>query len=142
MADHQLTGTDPTGGGPQGDDAGAGRTIIALAADMIFASKIRGAAHAVGAEVVLARNPAHVVDLIATAPEGHRITAIIDLDTRALHIDKTITEMRHANNDVRIIAYVSHVNTDAIHEARDAGADKVLARSAFTQQMADILRNA
>src|SRR3954465_9555098 len=94
-------------------------TVIALAADMIFAAKIRGAGDVAGTPVVLARNPAQLVEMVATAPPEQQVTAILDLDTRGLNIDKTITDIRHAREDVRIIAFVSHVNTDAIHEARE-----------------------
>ena len=37
------------------------------------------------------------------------------------------------------IGFVSHVQTDVIDAARQAGVGEVLARSAFTQQLGDIL---
>ena len=37
------------------------------------------------------------------------------------------------------VGYASHVQTDVINAARQAGVGEVLARSAFTQQLADIL---
>jgi hypothetical protein len=37
------------------------------------------------------------------------------------------------------VGYVSHVQTDLIAAARQAGVGEVMARSAFTQQLAEIL---
>ena len=39
----------------------------------------------------------------------------------------------------RRVGYASHVQTDVIDAARQAGVGEVLARSAFTQQLAGIL---
>jgi hypothetical protein len=41
---------------------------------------------------------------------------------------------------VPTVGYASHVQVDVIDAARQAGVGEVLARSAFTQQLADILR--
>ena len=38
------------------------------------------------------------------------------------------------------VGYASHVQTDVINAARQAGVGEVLPRSAFTVQLADILR--
>ena len=40
------------------------------------------------------------------------------------------------------LGYASHVQTDVINAARQAGVGEVLARSAFTQQLGDILDGA
>ena len=39
-----------------------------------------------------------------------------------------------------LLAYVSHTNEAAIREARAAGADKVIARGAFAQQLPELLK--
>jgi len=38
------------------------------------------------------------------------------------------------------VGYASHVQTDVIDAARQAGVGDVMARSAFTQQLAEILQ--
>jgi hypothetical protein len=40
---------------------------------------------------------------------------------------------------IRTLGFVSHVHTALINAARAAGADEVMARSAFAGQLADIL---
>lgn len=123
MADNELTHATP---------------ILALAADMIFGAKIRGAAQTLTVPLTLARNPAHLLELVkAGSPVG---LVIIDLDTRGLDITQTIHTIRTDTPGIRILAYVAHVNTAAIKAAREAGAHKVLARSAFAATLPEILQ--
>jgi DNA-binding NarL/FixJ family response regulator len=128
MAD--WVNTNNRKGGPQGTH------VVALAADMIFASKIQGAARLAGREVTMARN---AESLLRLATETVPSLIIIDLDTRGLDIENTVRAARDAAPDAQVLAYVSHVRTDAISEARGAGADRVLARSGFVAQLPSLL---
>jgi DNA-binding NarL/FixJ family response regulator len=111
--------------------------ILALAADMIFGAKIRGTAQSLHLPLTLARNAKHLVELAAAQPAR---LIIVDLDTRGLDIGGTIAALKTTAPGVRVLAYVSHVNAEAIRRARSAGADQVLARSAFTQQLPMLLQ--
>lgn len=44
-----------------------------------------------------------------------------------------------ALNSIRTLGYVSHVDSDTIERARAAGVDQVLARSAFSDRLGEIL---
>jgi CheY-like chemotaxis protein len=110
-------------------------TVVALPADLIFGARIRATAESVGAHVIIAKNPDDV--LARAADEGTRLI-ILDLDRRALNITDVITRLKAASS-APILAYVSHVREDAIREAKAAGADRVIARGAFANQLADLL---
>jgi DNA-binding NarL/FixJ family response regulator len=112
--------------------------VLALAADMIFTAKIRATGDAVGVPVLMARNAIQLLELAGTSAPR---LILVDLDTRGLDISATIADVKAAAPESRLLGFVSHVNTDAIRQARDAGADQVLARSAFTQQLPDILKS-
>lgn len=112
---------------------GAARRI-ALAADMMFAAKIRGAAQAAGVEVILARSPSDLLERVRSAPGAH---VLLDLETGQLDITETVTALRSAG--ARVVAFVSHVRSDLIAEARAAGAERVLARSAFVRELPVLL---
>lgn len=112
--------------------------IVALAADMIFAAKIRGTADALGIPVRVITAAARLPETVAAAGPA---MVIVDLDTRALDIAATIAAVRSSVPQAEILAYVSHVRTDAIEAARSAGA-RVLARSAFTRTLPEILKRA
>jgi len=106
------------------------KTVVALAADMIFASRIRGAA----GHVVLAKDPA---DLLAKVAELKPDLVVIDMDRRGLAVSDVVSELKQSG--VEVLCYVSHVREDLIAEARAAGADRVMARGAFAQRIRELL---
>ena len=110
--------------------------IIALPADLIFGARIRAAAEAVGASVLIAKNPQ---DLLARLRETDARMVILDLGRRGLAITDTIRQIK-ATSSAPLLAYVSHTQEAAIREADAAGADKVMARGAFARQLAEILK--
>jgi CheY-like chemotaxis protein len=110
--------------------------VIALPADLIFGARIRAAAESVGANIVLAKNPD---DVVSKATEQGTRLIILDLDRRGLNIADVITKLK-ATSSAPILAYVSHVREDAIREAKQAGADRVIARGAFANQLPDLLK--
>ena len=111
-------------------------TVVALPADLIFGARIRAAAESVGTDILLARNPQ---DLLLKVREREPRLIILDLDRRGLPITDIIKQIKAASA-APILAYVSHVQEDAIREARSAGADKVIARGAFAKQLAEFLK--
>ncbi len=114
-------------------------TIVALVDDLFFLAKIRETAKAVGVTVVTIdarRGPAAVAEAEARA-------IILDLNARSLSAVDWIQALKSdsATRPVRIVAFVSHVQEQLISAARAAGCDSVMARSAFTQQLPELLRS-
>ncbi len=67
---------------------------------------------------------------------------ILDLNHRSI---PALDIVRNLKSDTRtkgvlVLGFVSHVQTDLIAAAREAGCDMVLARSAFSQQLPQLLR--
>jgi CheY-like chemotaxis protein len=112
------------------------RTVAVLAADLIFASRIRAAAEAAGVTARLARTAAEVE--VAAGEAG---LVLLDLDARGLDAPALIRALKAnaALAAVPVVAFVSHVRADAIEAARAAGADRVLARSAFVRVLPELL---
>jgi|SRR5690606_19082036 len=107
--------------------------VVALPADLMFASRIRGVAGAAGIPIELVSSPAALRSRVERDPP-RRI--LIDLDARGWDPIALIRELRAGPAPTtEIIAWVSHVRADAIQAAREAGADRVLARSAFSRQI-------
>jgi DNA-binding NarL/FixJ family response regulator len=109
------------------------RHALAVVTDLMFGSKIKGTADAVGATVVFARNQDV---LIREAPSASVI--LLDLGTRWL-TPEMITELKSVTT-APVIAFAAHTDAESIRAAQAAGADKVLARSAFVVQLPGILR--
>lgn len=112
--------------------------VVAVTADLIFAARIRASAAAAGAEVHLVRAGEDVAGLVAgRAPQ----LVLLDLDARWLDVADLIRQLKAEERtaQARIVAYGSHVREDAIAAAREAGADRVLARSAFVRLLPELL---
>ena len=106
--------------------------------DLLFLSKIQQTAEHVGVAVKSAR-PEDLPDLaLADVPAA----LIIDLNHRS---GRALGVLRTLKSDLKtkkiaVIGFVSHVQTDLIAAAREAGCDLVLARSAFVSQLPSLLQ--
>jgi len=112
--------------------------ILAIVDDLMFTSKIRATAGQLGVPVTFARSRE------AALSEMRRQTpALVILDLNSARTDPlgTVIEMKSdtALAEIPTVGYVSHVRADVIDAARQAGVGEVMARSAFTTQLAEIL---
>jgi DNA-binding NarL/FixJ family response regulator len=124
------------GGGP----APAGPApVIGLAADLLFASRMRAAGQAAGVAVATVGTPEELVRRVRA--ERPRLV-LVDLELRrgdpAAAIAAMVADREERGG--RIVAFASHMNAAALQAGRAAGADRVLARSAFVRELPDLLR--
>jgi PleD family two-component response regulator len=113
--------------------------IVAVVDDLMFTSKIRAAAAQLGVVVTFARS--HDAAL-ASIREDMPALVVLDLNSPRTDPLGIVTSMR-ADAELRAIptvGFVSHVQTELIDAARAAGVNEVLARSAFTQRLPEILQ--
>lgn len=111
--------------------------ILTVVDDLIFLSKIQQTAHQVGVPVE-AVDPSKVVERIT---EFLVHSVILDLNHRsgaAVELARAI-KANPATRHVQVMGFLSHVQTDLAEAARAAGCDFVLARSAFSQQLPQLL---
>jgi PleD family two-component response regulator len=112
--------------------------ILAVLDDLMFTSKIKTAASRIGVAVTFARSAeAALSEMRKAAPS----LVILDLNNARANPLGLVSSMKQdpALSAVPTVGYVSHVQTDVIDAARRAGVGEVLARSAFTERLADIL---
>jgi len=112
--------------------------ILAIVDDLMFTSKIRTTAGQLGIPVRFARSAeAALADMRSGAPS----LVILDLNSSRTDPLGTVAAMKQdaALASVPTVGFVSHVQTELIDAARRAGVDEVLARSAFTARLAEIL---
>jgi DNA-binding NarL/FixJ family response regulator len=102
--------------------------------DLFFQMKLAETAKHLGVEVKVAATPDALQALLTPAPK----LLIVDLNSRSEPI-ATIQRLRADKNGVRVVGFLSHVQTDLAAQARAAGCDEVMPRSAFTQNLATIL---
>ena len=111
--------------------------VVALVDDLFFQMKLAETAKHLGLKVKVAANYEGLAPLLEEAPR----LLIVDLNSRNEPV-KVIERIRAAKNDLRIVGFLSHVQVDLAQQARAAGCDEVLPRSAFTKNLAEILRAA
>jgi len=113
--------------------------ILALVDDLLFGSKISGAARQAGVPLKTARS-------LDAALEAARIATpslvLLDLDAARLSPLALVAAFKAdpVLSQVRLVAFVSHVHADLIGQARAAGVDQVLARSGFVAALPEIVR--
>ena len=114
--------------------------ILVAVDDLLFSSKIRTTGKQVGAELTFARTPAEILEHARTSRPS---MVIFDLNSAKVEPLETIAALKKdpATASIRTIGFVSHVHTELIAAARQAGADDVLARSTFAGNLAEILQS-
>ena len=112
--------------------------ILAVLDDLMFTSKIKTTASQLGVTVTFARSPDAALAEMRKSPPA---LVVFDLNNPRTDPLGIVARMKQdpALASVRTVGYASHVQTDVINAAREAGVDDVMARSAFTQQLAAIL---
>ena len=112
--------------------------VLCVVDDLLFSVKISTAAKSLGVDIYFERVADQVLSRIR---EKHPHLVIFDLNSSKLRPMEAIAEMKAdpALKDIRTLGYASHVQTDTISAARSAGVDQVLARSAFSEKIGEIL---
>src|SRR5688572_21817391 len=112
--------------------------VLCVVDDLLFSVKISTAAKSLGVDIYFERVAENVVPRIR---EKQPQLVIFDLNSAKLRPMQAVAEMKAdpALRGIRTLGYVSHVQTDTINAARDAGIDQVLARSAFAERLREIL---
>lgn len=108
--------------------------VVALMDDLFFQMKLAETAKQLGVEVKVATNCDALMGLMESAPK----LVIVDLNARSQPL-QAIEKVRQNNKDVRVVAFLSHAQTQLAAQAQAAGCTEVLPRSSFTQNLAAIL---
>ncbi len=108
--------------------------VVALMDDLFFQMKLAETAKHLGVEVKVAATGEALQALLEPPPK----LLIVDLNSRSQPI-AAIQRLRADKNAVRVVAFLSHVQTELAAQARAAGCDEVMPRSVFTQNLAAIL---
>jgi len=115
------------------------RRLLAVVDDLFFVVKINDAARRAGMLAEFLKSEDAVVEkALADRPS----VVIIDLNCSSLSPVPLIETLRAEPElkNVSVVAFVSHVQGELKMQAQNAGADMVLARSAFSLNLPQILR--
>ena len=109
--------------------------ILAIMDDLLFQGKLQAAAAQLGVPLTIAANAG---DVPRNGQPWSRV--LIDLNLSGGDALAMVRELRTAHPTVPIVGYGSHVQQDLWRQALEAGCTRVLARSAFAQQLPELLR--
>jgi PleD family two-component response regulator len=115
--------------------------IFVAVDDLMLSSRVSTAAKAVGATIRFTRSPDAVLSAARAATPS---LVILDLNSARVRPLEVVAALRAdpALAAVRTVGFVSHVDTATIEAARQAGVGRVLSRSAFVEQLPDLLAGA
>jgi len=114
------------------------KKIVALLSDLMFTVKIQEAAKRAGVQAVFVKTES---ETLAEARQNPAVI-IVDLNNSALNALEVITKLKsdEVTRNVSLLGYVSHVQADLKQAAEEKGCDVVMPRSAFSHNLAAILK--
>jgi CheY-like chemotaxis protein len=114
------------------------RRIVAAVEDLLFRSKISETADALGVEAAFPRSPKKLLEALGASPPD---LLVLDLNSARFEPLELLRTVKSSDTlrDVRTVGFLSHVQGDLALAAREAGCDRVMARSAFVENLPRVL---
>ncbi len=109
-----------------------------MVSDLFFTVKIGDAAKRAGMQVEFVKEEDEFLEKAQSKPT----LIILDLNFAGAHTVRLISKLKSdpEMKQTSVIAYVSHVQGDLKQKAHESGCDMVMARSAFSQNLPQILK--
>jgi CheY-like chemotaxis protein len=108
-------------------------TLIAAIDDLMFQSKLEAQARSLGYDVTIA----DTTELAGAALDAKPELLVLDLHARAL--DWRAVASTAKERGVPVLAFGRHTEAALLREAREAGCDRVVPRSQFVEEMAELI---
>src|SRR3954453_13629846 len=113
------------------------KRVLGVVEDLLFVVKIQDAAKRSGLEAQFVKSEPDALAAVSEPP----LLIIVDLNANSVDPIDLITRLKAGDRKkVPVIAFVSHVQGELKQRAHDAGADMVMARSAFSTNLSQILK--
>ena len=114
------------------------KRVLAVLDDLFFTVKINEAAKRAGLSVTFVKSQRDALD---QAVAGAALI-ILDLNFAGIQPVELIQKFKAdpSLQKINLVGYVSHVQGELKQEAQEAGCDMVLARSAFSQSLQQIMK--
>ena len=114
------------------------RRVMAAVEDLLFRSKIGETATQLGIEASFPRSPKKLEDALRASPPD---LLILDLNSSRFEPLGLLSSVKseERTKDVKTVGFLSHVQKDLAVAAKEAGCDRVMARSAFTRDLQKVL---
>lgn len=114
--------------------------ILYCAADLIWATKIKGTADALGVACRPVRNLEMLEARLVDTPVRALIVDLESGDTGLGLIQRIKSSADASQRSIKVVVFGPHVAVDRLQAARAAGADSVMARGAFNARLPEVLK--
>jgi DNA-binding NarL/FixJ family response regulator len=113
--------------------------VIAAVDDLFFGAKIAETASRLNVPLLQIRSPEALTEKLRTERPA---LVIFDLNAQSCRPLEAIRQLKADSKlkNTRVLGFYSHVQHDLKRAAVEAGCDRVMARSAFTAELPEILR--
>jgi CheY-like chemotaxis protein len=114
--------------------------IFAFVDDLFFLAKIQEVSRKLNVKVVFVKTEKEITDTIGESEEKPSLI-VVDLNSNSIKPLTIIPKLRSKfKKPTSIVGFVSHLQGDLKMKAQEAGCDVVMPRSAFSQNLPNILR--
>jgi len=114
------------------------KRVLAVLEDLFFTVKINESAKRAGLGITFVKSEHDALEQAKNQPA----LIILDLNFAGIEPLKLIQKLKldEHTKGINLLAYVSHVQGELKQQAQEAGCNMVLARSAFSQNLPQILK--
>ena len=114
------------------------KKVLAVLEDLFFTVKINESAKRAGLGIAFLKSEHDVLEMAKL----HPTLIIVDLNFQSIDPLKLIRTLKadEQTKSINLVGYVSHVQGELKQQAQEAGCNMVLARSAFSQNLPQILK--
>jgi CheY-like chemotaxis protein len=124
---------------PVGESSNS-RRIFVFIDDLFFLAKVQETARKLNVKVTFVKSDKEVLDAVEAGEEKPALV-IIDLNHHTVKPLAVITKLKAKfKKETSIIGFLSHLQGELKVKAQEAGCDMVLPRSAFSQNLPQLLR--
>jgi DNA-binding NarL/FixJ family response regulator len=121
------------------ETAPATASVLYLGRDLFFSTRVAGTVRELGGTVRVAISPKQATTMLASAPAR---LVLVDLADAAVLSPGVLDTIREAAAGAALIGFGPHVDTATLNAAKAAGFHRVMARSAFTAELPELIRQA
>ncbi len=114
------------------------RRVLAAVEDLLFKSKILETAKELDVEAKFPRSPDKLLAALRETPPD---LLVLDLNSERFGPLEILGEAKsdESTAGVPVVGFLSHVQKDLAVAAKEAGCDRIMARSAFTRDLPKII---
>ena len=114
--------------------------IFSFVDDLFFQAKIQETARKLNVKVEFVKSEHDLTERIKQNGEEKPSLIIFDLNSSSVKPLSLIPKLKNKLKKTSVIGFLSHVQGDLKQKAHEVGCDMVLPRSAFSQNLAQLLR--